>query len=144
MNSTIKNILAVVLGWLLGNVINMGLIHTGLKLLPIDGIDPSNIDMEQYAAIMPTLDFKYFIFPFLAHALGTLVGAIIAGWIATSSKMKFSISIGILFLLGGVYMSFMIKGPIWFTIIDLVFAYIPMALLGGKIAKKLSKNGREN
>jgi ABC-type Mn2+/Zn2+ transport system permease subunit len=88
---------------------------------------------------MPTLDFKYFIFPFLAHALGTLVGAIIAGWIATTNKMKFSISIGILFLLGGIYMSFMIKGPIWFTSIDLVFAYIPMALLGGKIAKKLSK-----
>ena len=76
MNPIIKNILAVIAGWIGGSVINMGLIQTGHGLMPIEGVDPN--DMEALAAAMPTLDFKYFIFPFLAHALGTLVGAAIA------------------------------------------------------------------
>jgi len=138
MNPIIKNILAVITGWLGGSVINMGLIQTGHKLIPIEGIDPN--DMSALAAIMPTLEFEYFIFPFLAHALGTLVGAAIAGLIAVSHKMKFSLSIGGLFLLGGIMMNYMLPGPTWFAITDIAFAYIPMAWIGGKIAKKISKS----
>ena len=67
MNPIIKNILALIVGWLGGSVINMGLINTGHKVFPIEGVDLN--DMSSLAAVMPTLDFKYFIFPFLAHAL---------------------------------------------------------------------------
>ena len=69
MNPIIKNILAVISGWLAGSAINMGLIQIGHKLFPIGGIDPG--DMNALAEVMPTLGFEYFIFPFLAHALGT-------------------------------------------------------------------------
>ncbi len=137
MNSTIKNILAVIFGWLGGSAINMGLILTGHKLLPIAGIDPNN--MDELAAVMPTLEFEYFIFPFLAHALGTLVGATIAGLIAANHKMKFSLVIGVLFLLGGIMVNYMLPGPTWFAVLDIVFAYIPMAWIGGKIAMRLSR-----
>ncbi len=137
MNSTIKNILAVILGWLGGSAINMGLILTGHKLLPIAGIDPN--DMDALAAVMPTLEFKYFIFPFLAHALGTLVGATIAGLIAANHKMKFSLAIGVLFLIGGIVVNYMLPGPTWFAVADIVIAYIPMAWIGGKIAMRLSR-----
>lgn len=137
MNPIIRNILAVVAGWLCGSIINMGLIQTGHMIVPIEGIDIN--DMDSLIAVMPTLTFEYFIFPFLAHALGTLVGAIIAGLIAATHKMKFSLGIGILFLLGGIAMVFILPGPIWFTITDLTLAYIPMAFFGGKIAEKLAK-----
>ena len=134
MNPVIRNILAVIAGWLGGSIVNMGLIQTGHKLLPIPGIDPN--DMDALAAIMPTLEFEYFIFPFLAHALGTLVGAAIAGFIAVTHKMKFSLGIGGLFLLGGIMVNYMLPGPTWFAALDILIAYIPMAWIGGKIAQR--------
>lgn len=138
MNPIIKNILAVVFGWLGGSVVNMGLIKFGHKLLPIAGIDPN--DMGSLVDVMPTLEFKYFVFPFLAHALGTLSGATIAGLTAASHKMKFSLGIGGLFLLGGILVNYMIPGPTWFAVVDIVVAYIPMAWLGGKLAGNISRN----
>lgn len=134
MNPIIRNILAVVAGWVGGSIINMGLIKIGHIIFPITGIDPS--DMDALAEVMPALGFEYFIFPFLAHALGTFVGAMIAGFIAASHKMKLSLVIGGLFLLGGIMVNFMLPGPTWFTILDIIIAYIPMAWIGGKIATK--------
>lgn len=138
MKPILKNIIAVILGLLGGSAINMALIQTGHKLFPLEGIDLK--DMDALAKVMPTLEFEYFIFPFLAHALGTLIGAVIAGFIATGHKMKFSLGIGVIFLIGGVLASFMIPAPTWFVVADLVIAYIPMAWVGGKIALKLSRN----
>ena len=138
MNPIIKNILAVIFGWLGGSIVNMGLIKLGHKLFPIAGIDPN--DINAIADVMPTLEFKYFIFPFLAHALGTLSGATIAGLMAASHKLKFSLGIGGLFLLGGIVVNYMIPGPTWFAVTDIVFAYLPMAWLGGKLAGKISRN----
>ena len=137
MNPILRNILAVVAGWLGGSIVNMGLIKMGHSILPIAGIDPN--DMEALAEVMPTLEPKYFIFPFLAHALGTLVGALIAGVIAANNKMKFSLAIGGLFLLGGIAVNYMLTGPMWFTVVDILLAYIPMAWIGGKLALKMSK-----
>ena len=134
MNIYVKNALAVVLGWLAGSIINMGLVQSGHSLFPIEGIDPK--DMEALATIMPSLDFNFFIFPFLGHALGTLVGAWVAAKIARTRKMIFSLVIGSLFFIGGVMVNYMLTGPLWFTIIDLSLAYIPMAWLGGKLATK--------
>ena len=136
MKIKVRNILAIIIGWFIGSAVNMGLIETGHTLIPIEGLDPN--DMKALAKVMPTLSAKFFIFPFLAHALGTLIGAIVAGWISASHKMKFSLVIGALFLLGGIAMSFMLPAPIWFIACDIILAYIPMAFIGGKIAKKIS------
>ena len=138
MKTIIRNILAVITGWLSGSIINIGLIQTGHKVFPMEGLVPN--DMDTLAAMMPTLEFEYFIFPFLAHALGTLAGATIAGVIAASHKMKFSLVIGCLFLAGGIIMSYMLPEPIWFIILDLLIAYIPMAWIGGKIVDKVSSS----
>ena len=132
MKPVVKNILAIIAGWVVGSIVNMGLIQAGHAFMPIEGIDPS--DMDALAAVMPSLDVKYFIFPFLAHALGTLVGAIVAGMIAASHTMKIALTIGVLFLLGGIMVNYMLPGPTWFAVLDIVLAYIPMAWIGGKIA----------
>ena len=138
MKIKVRNILAIIIGWFIGSAVNMGLIETGHTLIPIEGLDPN--DTKALAKVMPTLSAKYFIFPFLAHALGTLIGAIVAGWIAASHKMKFSLAIGVLFLLGGIVVSFMLPAPIWFIACDIIIAYIPMAWLGGLIALKFLKS----
>lgn len=116
----------------------MGIVILGHSLLPIEGIDPN--DMEAYAAVMPTLDAKYFLFPFLAHALGTLVGAFVAALIAATHKMKFALAIGVLFLFAGITAVMMLNAPMWVNITDLLLAYIPMGWLGGKIATRKSQN----
>ena len=138
MNPILRNILAVIAGWLVGSVINMALIQAGHMVYPLEGVDPN--DMEVLADVMPTLDAQYFIFPFLAHALGALFGAAIAGMIAISHKMKMALVVGVLFLLGGIMVNYLITGPTWFTVLDIVVAYIPMAWIGGKIAGKRSRS----
>ncbi len=137
MNPIVKNILAVMAGWIGGSIINMGLIQTGHALFPIDGIGPN--DTKALAEILPTLDFKYFIFPFLAHALGTLIGAAIAFKIAASYKMKMALTVGALFLIGGIAINYLLPGPTWFAVADILVAYIPMAWVGAKLAEKLQK-----
>ena len=134
MNPIIKNILALVAGWIGGSIINMGLIQTGHMLFPVEGVDIN--DMDAYATVMPSLSAEFFIFPFLGHALGTLVGALIAGLIAANNKMKFSLGIGGLFLLGGIMINYMLPGPTWFAFTDIIIAYIPMAWIGGKLAMR--------
>ena len=136
MKTVIRNILAVIAGFLGGSLINMGLIQTGHSLFPVEGVSPD--DMEGLAAAIPTLGFEYFIFPFLAHALGTLTGAFTVGYIAVSHKMKFALGVGALFLLGGITASFMLPAPTWFVVADIALAYIPMAWIGGKVALKVS------
>jgi hypothetical protein len=138
MKPQIKNILAIILGWLAGSIINMGLIQTGHLVFPIEAIDINN--MEALASVMPTLGYEYFIFPFFAHAFGTLVGAFVAGLIAVKNNMKFSLAIGVLFLLGGIAVSYLLPEPIWFTVLDITTAYIPMAWLGGLMAIKFLRN----
>lgn len=137
MNPILKNILAVVIGWIGGSIINMALVQTGYAIYPLEGVDTN--DMDALAAAMSTMGNEHFIFPFLAHALGTLGGAFITALIAATHKLKLALVIGGIFLIGGIMVSFMLPAPIWFIILDLVVAYIPMAWLGGTFALKLKK-----
>lgn len=56
--------------------------------------------------------------------------------ITTTYKMKFALGIGGFFLLGGIAAATMIPAPTWFIVVDLLFAYIPMAWIAGKLLKK--------
>ena len=135
----VRNILAVIVGLVVGNIINMQLVNLGISVFPLEGVDPNNIE-GTLADAMPNARFEHFVFPFFAHALGTLVGALVAALIAASYKMKFAYAIGVLFLIGGIMVNYMIPGPIWFTIADIALAYIPMAWIGGKIGMSINKN----
>ena len=135
MNATIKNILAVIAGLILGSALNMGLVMiSGSIIPPPEGADVTT--MEGLKESIHLFQPKHFLFPFLAHALGTLVGAFVAGLIAANKKMTFALVVGILFLIGGIINTFMIPAPIWFNVLDLFMAYIPMAWFGGKLAMR--------
>ncbi|MDH3628717.1 MAG: hypothetical protein OEV00_15230 [Acidobacteriota bacterium] len=133
MNPIVRNILAVIAGFIVGSLVNMGLVNIGPSIVPLpEGADVST--METLRESMKLFTPVNFIFPFLAHALGTLVGAFVAAKLAVSHKMKFAIGIGVFFLLGGITAISMIGGPPWFNVTDLVLAYIPMGYLGGILA----------
>lgn len=139
MNPAVKNILAVVLGLVLGGVVNMAIIMISGSIIP----PPEGGDVTTMEGLKETMHFfqpKHFIFPFLAHALGTFVGAFLAALIAVNHKMKFALSIGCLFLIGGIINTISLPSPIWFTVLDLVGAYIPMAWLGYKLSQGIKKS----
>ena len=132
MNSIVRNILAVISGVILGGAVNMGIIMiSGSIIPPPEGADVTT--MEGLKESMHLFQPIHFIFPFLAHAIGTFIGALVASLIAANNKMIFALSIGVFFLIGGIANVFMLPSPIWFAVLDIAGAYIPMAWLGWKI-----------
>ena len=135
MNKIVRNVLAVITGIILGSAVNMGIIMLqGYFIALPEGVDVTNTESLQSS--MHLFGPKHFIFPFLAHAIGTLVGAYLSAKIAANHKMKFALGIGIFFLIGGISMVFMMPAPVWFLILDLSVAYIPMGWLSGRLATK--------
>lgn len=136
MNSKIRNVLAVIVGLIAGSAVNMGLVMVGAQIIPPPaGVDVTNV--ESIKASIHLFEFKHFIVPFLAHALGTLVGAYVTVIIAATYRMMLGLVIGVLFLLGGITNAFMLPSPAWFVVVDLVGAYIPMAWIGTRLTKKV-------
>ncbi len=135
MRPVIINILAVAAGIVIGSAVNMGIIMiSGSIIPPPDGADVTT--MEGLKASMHLFQPRHFILPFLAHTIGTFAGALLTAIIAQNHKMKFAMGIGVYFLVGGIANIIMLPSPLWFTIFDLVAAYIPMAYLAGIIIIK--------
>ena len=135
MNKIVRNVLAVITGIILGSAVNMGIIMLqGYFIALPEGVDVTNTESLQSS--MHLFGPKHFIFPFLAHAIGTLVGAYLSARIAANHKMQFALGIGIFFLIGGISMVFMMPAPVWFVVLDLSVAYIPTGWLGGRLATK--------
>ena len=132
MNPIVRNILAVIAGLVIGSAVNMLFISLNGTVIPLpEGADVSS--MEGLKESMHLFEPKHFIFPFLAHALGTLAGAYIAARIAGTRKMLFAMIIGVAFLAGGIINVVNLPAPPWFSALDLIAAYIPMGWLGGKL-----------
>lgn len=133
----ILTILAIVAGVVIGAVLNGAIITIAPTLIPA----PAGVDMttaEGITAALPLLRPRHFVGPFLAHALGTLVGAFIAAVLAKTRRNVAAYAVGGLFLIGGIAACFMIPAPLWFMALDLIGAYIPMAWLGLRIANALA------
>jgi len=111
----------------------MWLIVNGPSIIPPPpGVDVTN--SESIAVSMHLFEAKHFIVPFVAHALGTLVGAMAAFLIAASHRLQIAYLVGATFFAGGIWMSMIIPAPRWFIGVDLVFAYFPMAWIGATLA----------
>jgi hypothetical protein len=129
----VRNILAVIVGIAVCMFVNGGIIALSPAVIPPpEGVNPS--DLESMRASMHLYQPKHFVMPFLAHALGSLLGSLAASLIAASHKLTFALVIGFVHLAGGIAAAFLIPAPIWFIALDLIAAYIPMAWLGATIA----------
>jgi hypothetical protein len=132
MNVILKNaivgVVAVLVGLYIGGSLNMYLITiSGSIVAPPEGAIMTTTEGLKEA--LHLFEPKHFLMPFLAHALGTLVGAFVAALIALKHKVRFALGIGCIFLVGGIMMTFMLPSPVWFTVVDLSLAYIPTAYL---------------
>jgi hypothetical protein len=120
----LRNILAVVVGLVVGGVVNMALVTASPRVIPPPaGVDVS--DLESLREAMHLFEPKHFVFPFLAHALGTLAGALVAYLVAASHRPVLAYVVGAFFLLGGIAAARMIPAPPWFVALDLR-QHIPM------------------
>ncbi len=133
MKPIIRYPLAILIGIIIGGFLNIGIIILGGYLIPAPkGVDVTS--MESIKANLPLYEPKHFLMPFLAHALGTFVGAMLAVKIAKNQTKFFALLIGIIFLAGGITNFFELpNSPIWFIVVDLVLAYIPTAFYAEKI-----------
>lgn len=130
-----RNILAVLLGLVVGSGVNMGLITIGHRVIALpEGADVST--MENLAESMPLFGPEQFLFPFLAHALGTFAGALLAFMIAKRNRQTIAYIVGAAFLAGGIMSVYMLPAPAWFNTVDLLFAYLPMAWLAGQLGQR--------
>ncbi|MBL0339839.1 MAG: hypothetical protein IPP71_02350 [Bacteroidetes bacterium] len=138
MNPIARNMLAFIVAMIAGGIVNMGIITMSGSIIP----PPEGADMttpEGIKAALPLLQPRHFIMPFLAHAFGAFTGALVVALLAVTHKMKFALSIGAINLIGGIAAVFMIPAPVWFCAVDLVFAYIPMAYIAGRLGNAASK-----
>lgn len=133
--SIVRNILAVVVGIAVCMFANGGIIAvSGSIIPPPEGMNPS--DLESVRANAHLFQPKHFVMPFLAHALGSFIGGVVAALIAGSRKMTFAMVIGAVHLLGGIAAAYLIPAPVWFEVLDLVVSYLPMAWLGGMLGSR--------
>jgi len=137
MNPILRNILAVIAGLVLGSAVNMFFISLNGSVIALpEGADVST--MEGLKESMQLFEPRHFIFPFIAHAVGTLIGAYYAARIAATRKKMFAMVIGFAFLAGGIINVINLPAPAWFSALDLIAAYIPMGWLGGKLGDNRS------
>jgi hypothetical protein len=131
MPALVRHVLAV----LAGAVVCVGLngLFLGVMMNAIgtpDGFDANT------PSTYHLLEARHYLSPFVAHAVPSLIGGAIAALLAATRKMTCALVVGVLHLLGGIAAAFIIPAPAWFTALDLIVAYLPMAWIGGRLVTR--------
>src|SRR5687767_1828682 len=101
MPNLLRNVLAVLAGVVIGSAVNVALITLSPSFIPPPaGVDVN--DPESLSKGIHLFEPRHFLMPFLAHALGTLAGALAAYLIAAAHRTQMAYVIGAVFLCGGV------------------------------------------
>ncbi len=136
MHPSLRLVLFVIVGFIGGSVANMLVLQVGTFIVPpppgtnVNTSEGLNASM----ALMAPLNF---LFPFLAHAVGTLVGSYVATRWGKPGFLLPAMVVATLFLLGGIIMVMLVPNtPTWFAALDLVCAYLPMGYLAYVVAKR--------
>ena len=131
----VRLVVAFVAGFVIGSLVNMALIMVSGKVIP----PPSGADVtttEGLKASLHLFEPRHFVFPFLAHSVGTFVGALVATLLTPGRTPGPAYAVGVAFLLGGIAAAFMLPAPLWFTVLDLLLAYLPMAWLAHRVGSR--------
>jgi hypothetical protein len=136
MNATVQNIAALILGVFVGGMVNMGLIMLGSSLIsPPAGVDVTSSD--SIAASIDLFQPEHFLFPYLAHAIGTFAGALITYLTGATHRIRLAAAVGILFLCGGIANALVIPAPLWFLVMDIATAYLVPTWIAIEIGRRL-------
>ena len=138
----IRLISTTLIGVLLGMIGMMAMHYLSMVFYPL----PEEVTMEDADALnkyMEIAPLGSMLLVIVSHAIGSLVGALVATLLSQISKWKNSstfkyqyIIIGIIFTYAGWYNLETLTHPNWFKI-DLLF-YLPAAYLGHKLVAKRS------
>ena len=91
-----KNVVALIVGILIGSIVNMALIIVSSPVIPPpEGVDVKNA--ESLRSSIHLFEPRHFVFPFLAHALGALIGSFIAALMAATHRSKLALAVGVFF-----------------------------------------------
>ena len=135
MRKWLRYALALTVGLFAGSGVNMGLITLGNSIIPLPaGTDTSTTEGLRQAITM--FGPEHYVFPWLGHAVGTFVGVLIATFIQRSPSKIIPIIITSAFLIGGITMVVQIPSPLWFDLVDLCGAYLPMGYLAYIAARR--------
>lgn len=135
MPTILRNILVLLMGIAIGYYVNTGI----LMLSPILTPPPEGMDVTNAASVKEHLHLigpKYYIIPFIADAVGTLLGACFVASFTLGSKLKWAIAVGVFFMILGITNLVTMRSPMWFTIINMSLAFLPMAFLGYQLRRQ--------
>ena len=135
MKKILFNLIAVLIGLFVGALVNGVIINLSNQIIPPP--PGANLNtMEGLIHAMSIMEPNHFIMPFLAHSVGTFFGSTFCSFIAKSQQLLLSLLIGLSFFIGGFMMVLQLPSPLWFDLIDLIFAYFPTAYLGYWVVSK--------
>jgi uncharacterized membrane protein HdeD (DUF308 family) len=133
MNPVVKNILVGILAICAGMVTMMaGHYLSNLILPPPAGMDMS--DPISFKAHASQLTAGHYALALLSHGLAAFVSGWVVAKFAANQHKRMVHVMGIAWTIMGILNLNMIPHPTWFAIAD-VCMYIPLAILGGKLAR---------
>jgi hypothetical protein len=127
----IRNILAVIVGLVVGNIAIMGLHYLGMVFYPL----PEDVKMNDMKAIAEYISIaprESLLFVMFAHLGGTFISGIFTTLVSKNIIPIYII--GSFFTLAGIYNLYMLPHPLWFNI-EIIF-YFPAAIYSHKLIHK--------
>ena len=135
MVKIVRSILAVIVGFVAASVVMMciewvngHIFHPELGKMA-EGVT----DREALRTLMAGAPVSAFLVVLFGWTLGSLVGGLVAAWIAASAQIGHALVVGGLLLLAGVANNVMIPPPGWFWITSLL-VFLPAAYAGARLA----------
>ncbi len=121
----VKQVFLLLLALVTGSIANMGVLSLIGWWIPSP--IPADATPEVMAGLMKNFEWYHFPGPWLAHASGTFVGALVVRkW--SAFPRAFPLVVAGFFFLGGLAMVLMLPGTPWlFILVDLLLAYFPIA-----------------
>ncbi|MEE4175332.1 MAG: hypothetical protein V2I57_13850 [Xanthomonadales bacterium] len=129
----LRNIGAVILGIVVGMIVNIVIVQINLIFFPLpEGVDPA--DYEALKAAMPSQPATAWIGVIAAHLGQAFVGGWVAARVGASRPVLLAMIVGVFTLAGGIANAVMLSPPAW-TLIELPL-YLVVAWLAGKQVEK--------
>ncbi len=135
MQSMLRSIVAVILGFILASAVMMLVESANGKLIyPELGKSAQGItDRDALRELLANAPVGAFLVVIIGWSLGGIAGGWGTARLAKNSKIGHSLALGILLTLAGIANNLMIPPPIWFWVVSLL-VLLPSAYLGGKLA----------
>ncbi|MCH2160424.1 MAG: hypothetical protein MK085_00980 [Phycisphaerales bacterium] len=132
----IRNILAVILGIIVGMIFNMAVVILNTAVLyPVpEGFDWN--DTEKVAEYFSGLPLTAFLVVLVAHLGQAFFGGLVAAAISRNAAMTVAMIVGVLSMLFGIANMMMMPNPAWMWI------EVPLYLLAAWLAARIVLGGR--